>query len=83
MLVFPLLKADVVRKDEEQVPPAGEEEEESTRVTWGNKSEFFMTCVGSAVGLSNVWRFPYLCYKNGGGKSSLHVYVKIIINFNS
>lgn len=37
---------------------------------WGSKMEFFLAVAGNVVGLGNVWRFPYLCYKNGGGKLS-------------
>uniref|UniRef100_A0A1A9WKP3 Transporter n=1 Tax=Glossina brevipalpis TaxID=37001 RepID=A0A1A9WKP3_9MUSC len=34
---------------------------------WGNKMQFVLACIGYSVGLGNVWRFPYMCYKSGGG----------------
>lgn len=44
------------------------EDKMEERGQWGNKVEFLLSVAGSIIGLGNMWRFPYLCYKNGGGE---------------
>ncbi|MEJ2307273.1 MAG: hypothetical protein P8Y30_07005 [candidate division WOR-3 bacterium] len=38
-----------------------------TRERWSSRSSFLFAVIGSAIGLGNVWRFPYITYANGGG----------------
>ncbi len=48
------------------------------RETWGSKMGFWLAAAGSAIGLGNIWRFPYLTGANGG---AAFVFIYLLIVF--
>ena len=52
-------------------------DENPERGNWTNKTEYLLSMIGFAIGLGNIWRFPYVAFKNGGGNYLASVFRKI------
>ena len=48
------------------------------RSRWGTNVGFLLAAIGSAVGLGNIWRFPYVAYENGGGAFLIPYFVALL-----
>ena len=53
------------------------EQDGDGRERWSRKIEFLLACIGFAVGYGNFWRFPYMCFKNGGGEYT-HLKISLV-----
>ncbi|KAF0035095.1 hypothetical protein F2P81_012853 [Scophthalmus maximus] len=62
-----------------QDPHVDDGDENTERGNWASKREYILSTIGYAVGLGNIWRFPYLAYKNGGGAFLIPYFVMLVV----
>ena len=51
----------------------------SSENRWGSSLSFILAMIGSAVGLGNIWRYPYVLYSNGGGAFYIPYLIAILV----
>ncbi|XP_060073835.1 sodium- and chloride-dependent glycine transporter 1-like [Ylistrum balloti] len=60
-------KMQMFEKDDDISEDSSSKDDGREREVWSRKIEYILSLVGYSVGLGNLWRFPYLCIRNGGG----------------
>lgn len=52
--------------------------------SWSNELDLIVNCIGYSVGLGNLWRFPFVAYKNGGGEmKNILLFLDLCLFFNT
>uniref|UniRef100_A0A671UEG5 Transporter n=1 Tax=Sparus aurata TaxID=8175 RepID=A0A671UEG5_SPAAU len=69
----------LITSSSEQDPHVDDGDENTERGNWASKREYILSTIGYAVGLGNIWRFPYLAYKNGGGAFLIPYFVMLVV----
>ncbi|CAL8100046.1 unnamed protein product [Orchesella dallaii] len=82
----PAPRFTVKNNDPEKLPAAldrppgdGDEDSDDGRDTWDSPIEFLLSCISMSVGLGNVWRFPGVAARNGGGAFLIPYLVVLLV----
>ncbi|XP_023338073.1 sodium-dependent neutral amino acid transporter B(0)AT2, partial [Eurytemora carolleeae] len=73
-----ILEEDEEEEEEDEPEPDDGPDELEEGETWDSKMTFILATIGYAVGLGNIWRFPYLAQKNGGGAFLIPYFIALI-----